>query len=185
MDCSSLRFRGKLTVDTVDAAARLAAPDLSCLLSRVKVTLGSTVIYDGERQDIASAFLTNLEVTNESANSFENYLRDHPTELSVRSSQVLTAATAGRTVMFSLSPRGTLLNSQSLIPLEQLKAPIHIGERSLFFSFFYLLLFFVVSFFCHFHFIYLLYFCFYIVQICTGTTRTRALNRPTRRSPTQ
>jgi hypothetical protein len=119
MDCNSLVFRAKLNVTSTDTACRLAAPDISCLISRIVLRLGSKIIFDQERHDLIQALSTNLEVTDTERNSFDNYLRDYPTDLS-RSSQVTTAL-ASRSVVGKLGVRGTLLNSANLIPLEALK----------------------------------------------------------------
>ena len=126
LDVSTLRFRGLLNVDTVDASARLAGHDASILIDRVRVVAGSSVIFDQEHnQLISNSTNANFDVTDIDYQNYERALSDYPQDQS-RISQVQTAHTADRICIFRLGPQGSFLNQNALIPLEGMKDVLHI-----------------------------------------------------------
>ena len=97
LDVSTLRWRGLLNVDTVDATARLAGHDLSVLIDRVRVLNGNKVVYDQEQNSLISNFTNALVCVDDTMyDNYERKLSDYPTEPSTatRTSQVNTAQTA-------------------------------------------------------------------------------------------
>ena len=109
LDLSTLRFKGLLNVTTSDPSARLAGHDASVLLNRIRVTNGSSVIFDQEFNPLLSNFCNGLvSATELDYISYCRALSDYPT-LSDRSDQVLTSHTANRILVFPLGPTSLCL----------------------------------------------------------------------------
>ena len=125
MDVSSLRWRAKLNVNTTDANARLAGKTVDILIDRVRVVQGTTVVFEQESNSLITNTLETYMVKDSESQSFEKLLSDYPTDVS-RSSQVLTTHTVDREVVGHLSPHGTFLNSNTILPLKMCSSPAHI-----------------------------------------------------------
>ena len=127
LDVSTLRYRGLLNVNTVDTNARLAAHDASAFLDRIVVYQGNKRIFEQESCSLISNFTNALvNVDDTMYQNFERNLSDYPQDNTTRTSQVTTAHTANRLIVSEIGPRGSFLNSNHLIPLEQMTSPVHI-----------------------------------------------------------
>ena len=83
LNVSTLRWRGLLNVDTVDATARIAGHDLSVLIDRVRVMNGNRVVYDQEMNSLISNFTNGLVgVCDTMYENYERRLSDYPEEKS-------------------------------------------------------------------------------------------------------
>ena len=113
LDCRSIKMRFNLTISPPDAACILAGSDARCIFNRIRVLSGSTVLLDIAEVSQLYVLESVLEVSSKDS-VYSRYLRGQ------QSAADRTAYTNGREYIIDAAPRGSLLNSESLLPLSRM-----------------------------------------------------------------
>ena len=130
LDCRSVKMRFNLNITSTDATCILAGSDARCIFNRIRILSGSTVLLDVAEVSQLCVLESVLEVSSKDS-SYSRYLRGQQPAAN------RMAYTNGREYIIDATPRGTLLNSESLLPLSRM-SDIHLefwlesGKRCLY-----------------------------------------------------
>ena len=112
LDCRSIRMRFTLKMTSTDPLVRPASSDIRCLINRIRVLSGSSVIHDLTE---ASTAFTLESLCNTS-------IYDSKYQRKIEGNTLLDGVAQANNTEYivSVSPKGTLLNSDILLPLSRL-----------------------------------------------------------------
>ena len=111
--CKNIKMRFNLNVESTDSDCILAACDARVIFNRMRVLSGSTVLFD--LTEASQCFV--LESIMECSNMDSVYERRLKGQ---QDSNERTEYTSGQEFIVDIAPNGTLLNSESLLPLSRM-----------------------------------------------------------------
>ena len=113
LDCRSIKMRFNLNFTSTDPLACLAGPDVRCIINRMRILSGSTVLFDLAEASQAFVLESLIEVSTMDS-IYSRRLRGQE-DLATRQ-----AYANGREYIVSVAPEHTLLCSESLLPLSRM-----------------------------------------------------------------
>ena len=113
LDCRSIKMRCNLNIASTDPGCILAGSDFRCIVNRLRVLSGSTVLLDLAEASQAFVIESFMQVSNMDS-VYSRYLKGQQ--------DAATRATYpnGREYIVNVTPEGTILNSESLLPLSRM-----------------------------------------------------------------
>lgn len=122
LDCRDVAMKFDLAITSTDSAnIKVKGDNVATVFSRVRVSTGSTVLYDLSHSDLLLEVQSKMAQRAETTSSFGSMRKGIVVDATIRNSNAQNATT------YICNPfaQGSLLNSSSLLPLDSI-SPIHL-----------------------------------------------------------